>query len=654
MALPSKNFLVAHWKMNDNTSNSIITDSIGLHDGTWAYGTTDASSVAGKINTAMYFDGTNYVSVADNSNFNLQTFSFCTWLKHSDRLPNWDRILSKKINYEDTNGYEVTLSNADDSILYISSSSGSWATINLGITTWTDQQWHHLAVIYKDSTVQAYCDSTFKGSAPVDSSVISNTNPLLLGKLAGEGDTLWQGAVDDARYYNMALSFNNIRSIYNGGVGTEDETSNAAEMGIDTSPSFGWVPVGDTKSVDFVVQNTGDLNLSVGQITSPSTPFSLTSDNVSNTTLTPDQTNTFTITFSPSSSGNYSSTINVPSNDPASPFHLNLTGTTTRPIYYINAGSSNPSYPYTTVETGANNVYDLIFGETPVTLIEGDTIEFVDNGIIDDSEGIYFPTGISLTLKSYSGNTNKPTWCLGNSCSSLTSSATYFNIYDLNVGCPGQLQLMFDGQDITNLTIERCQFTNAILAIFGCKNVVRNNIFNHSILAFILQSAPLGIIINNNDFYAGMDPGYAIYFFDEAIESFGTVRILNNIIHTYSYGIYADSGNPGGDVLINYNDIFNTTNPISGVDPSYIGPNNIFVNPLFADSFSLLAGSPCIGTGITDPTVPTDDYNGRNRSAPIDMGAVLYSIQTPAKSLPIYSLIRKISNNNTIIDSYLN
>ena len=91
---------------------------------------------------------------------------------------------------------------------------------------------------------------------------------------------------------------------------------------------FGNVNVGDTSDQSITVGNSGTANLVIGTITNPAAPFSKQTDNCSGQTLAPGGTCTVTYRFAPTTSGNFSSNSNIPSNDPdEKPVTVTLNGT---------------------------------------------------------------------------------------------------------------------------------------------------------------------------------------------------------------------------------------------------------------------------------------------------------------------------------------
>jgi hypothetical protein len=91
---------------------------------------------------------------------------------------------------------------------------------------------------------------------------------------------------------------------------------------------FGSVNVGATSEKQVIVKNDGNANLVIGTITSPTSPFSKATDNCSGQTIAPNATCTVMYRFTPTTSGNFSSNSNIPSNDPdENPVTVTLNGT---------------------------------------------------------------------------------------------------------------------------------------------------------------------------------------------------------------------------------------------------------------------------------------------------------------------------------------
>jgi uncharacterized repeat protein (TIGR02543 family) len=105
-------------------------------------------------------------------------------------------------------------------------------------------------------------------------------------------------------------------------------TPDIAVVPTDLTVDFGGVNLFSSSDTTITVSNDGDLDLNIGTITGPSSPFSIVSDTCSDTTLSPTESCTITLRFSPETSGSFNSSLNIPSNDPdENPVVIDLTGT---------------------------------------------------------------------------------------------------------------------------------------------------------------------------------------------------------------------------------------------------------------------------------------------------------------------------------------
>jgi len=162
---------------------------------------------------SLYLNGTSYIEILNSeSDFNLPVLTYSGWLKNTSGSLFWDRVMSKKLNYTDNNGYEISLATGTDSTLYIGGSSGTFGTIT-GIN-WINSGWHNLVIIFSGSTVSAYIDNSYKGQANI-ASIQPNSRTLKLGRIDGEiGLTQWRGNMAHIMIYNRALTASEISQNY--------------------------------------------------------------------------------------------------------------------------------------------------------------------------------------------------------------------------------------------------------------------------------------------------------------------------------------------------------------------------------------------------------------------------------------------------------
>ncbi len=116
-----------------------------------------------------------------------------------------------------------------------------------------------------------------------------------------------------------------------------DENNNTEDMMVEhlpyirVSPSsydFGNINVGNSTDQVFIITNAGTVNLEIGTVTSPSSPFNEISDACSGQTLAPDATCSITVRFTPTDGIAYTGSFTIPSNDIDNPnLSISLNGT---------------------------------------------------------------------------------------------------------------------------------------------------------------------------------------------------------------------------------------------------------------------------------------------------------------------------------------
>jgi sugar lactone lactonase YvrE len=87
----------------------------------------------------------------------------------------------------------------------------------------------------------------------------------------------------------------------------------------DLQMPFGTVTEGNTSDQTVTVTNSGTLDLVINAISSPTSSFSITTNNCSNQTIAPAESCTLTVHFAPTAAGAFNDSFDIPSNDPKAP-----------------------------------------------------------------------------------------------------------------------------------------------------------------------------------------------------------------------------------------------------------------------------------------------------------------------------------------------
>jgi hypothetical protein len=110
---------------------------------------------------------------------------------------------------------------ASDGLPQVSMHDGTNDGNQIGTTNIIGTGWHHIVGVRSGTTVTLYVDSVVEDSGSVPGlGSTSNADPLLIGTTVNADERNINGAVDDVRIYNRALSAAEVKTIYNEGVGT--------------------------------------------------------------------------------------------------------------------------------------------------------------------------------------------------------------------------------------------------------------------------------------------------------------------------------------------------------------------------------------------------------------------------------------------------
>jgi regulation of enolase protein 1 (concanavalin A-like superfamily) len=223
--------LIAQWKLDDG-SGTVAKDSAGGYDGTLVGDTMWVAE--GKLGGALQFDGNgDYVDCGNDPIFNPQgSFSITFWANISDWGDPWGRSMIGKGGDADRGGWSVRRF-SDDTIDFCgaglvgdgSGTEGQNHNMN-GNTAPPIAEWFHLACVYDLDNSMAYI--YINGEADrerVTTGTITATNTSLYlgtrGNSAGDGPDSWvssffNGMLDDARFYDHALTETDVRLIMEG------------------------------------------------------------------------------------------------------------------------------------------------------------------------------------------------------------------------------------------------------------------------------------------------------------------------------------------------------------------------------------------------------------------------------------------------------
>ena len=215
--------LIGHWTL-DETTGSTITDSSGNgNNGTWSDGVNNdvaEETSAGKIGTALTFDGVaGYggddaidLGTTDILTGRETSFTICSWVNLETYATASEYTIYKRIDGSLVGGF---LFQADSNSQWgIETNNGAWQT-HYANTRLTLNQWEHICAVNDAGTLYFYLNGASDGSsAYTQPSNVAGLNQAISGGSAGAGP---DGALDDVRIYNRALTAPQVLDIYQSG-----------------------------------------------------------------------------------------------------------------------------------------------------------------------------------------------------------------------------------------------------------------------------------------------------------------------------------------------------------------------------------------------------------------------------------------------------
>ena len=206
--------LIAHWKMDEGSGTTLID---GTNYGNHGVISGSPTWVAGVDGQAIRFNGSNkYATVEDNNSIDIAgAVTIAMWVKPEKRATQY---LIKKAAHNAVDGYELALSNPGQFFFrFNQKSSGDTYRLNSNVNYPTSgDTWMHVAATFNGTTIKMYINGKENNSITFTSisSIGINTLPLSIGA-ESDGFRGLQGALDDVRMYNFALSAAEVYELAN-------------------------------------------------------------------------------------------------------------------------------------------------------------------------------------------------------------------------------------------------------------------------------------------------------------------------------------------------------------------------------------------------------------------------------------------------------
>ncbi|MDG2193809.1 MAG: fibrinogen-like YCDxxxxGGGW domain-containing protein [Polaribacter sp.] len=210
----SESGLVAYYKLNETSGNTVSDSSSNSYDGTLTNmdGSTDwVSAPSFDSNYALDFDGIDdYIDAGSDSTLDIVgDITVETWVYISSRTNDWVRVIGKGDYSNRTYGLWIDLTGRLLWQMYGSSSFDLYPTTVLATGTW-----HHIAATRSGSNVAIYVDGVEIASGTYAGTPYSSTEPLTIG-----GESIihghLNGKIDETRIWNVARTQAEIQANMN-------------------------------------------------------------------------------------------------------------------------------------------------------------------------------------------------------------------------------------------------------------------------------------------------------------------------------------------------------------------------------------------------------------------------------------------------------
>jgi len=223
---------VAHYNLNNLHLNKETDEKIKnfVHDASTEnnHGTNNGSEVVndGVVGKSYEFDGSDdYVEITDDSSLDIQdelTISFWFRLDGESDNNRYPRAVSKGQSTGGNGAYGVYIEDTGGTPnrigLRFVDTVGDSHDVNTGnsLDHYDDEMWHHVVVTYSNSgnVGRLYFDNTVEVDKTFsdDISIRTTSDALHLGD--GNGERHFNGALDEVRIYNRALSSSEVTELY--------------------------------------------------------------------------------------------------------------------------------------------------------------------------------------------------------------------------------------------------------------------------------------------------------------------------------------------------------------------------------------------------------------------------------------------------------
>ncbi len=231
-----KDYLIAHYKMNDDAATAVVVDETGNHDGEYQINgvaqNTDTSDEIGRINRALDFVGGvggEHIEIPDHVDFSpiLTPFSISIWVNMRSfayfiPVSKWQAGSNQEwLLYTGTQKKIHFHMHDYDKNAHIGRTYGT------SLASY-ENQWTHFIATYDGGILSSGLKIYLNGNQVDDAN--SELNAGLFVAVENLAQPVWigrysanysNGLFDNVMFFNKVLTLNDVKLLYNGGAGRE-------------------------------------------------------------------------------------------------------------------------------------------------------------------------------------------------------------------------------------------------------------------------------------------------------------------------------------------------------------------------------------------------------------------------------------------------
>jgi len=166
------------------------------------------------------FDGDgDYVEISDDPTLDLtDAFSIAAWVNTSQDQDPYARLVSREQSGAGNRQYNLGFTPGGERARTIVDTTSTNSIEVVGTTDLTDGSWHHVVVTcdVAATSLRLYVDNSEEDDETINDPVVSRASDVVLGAVAHTPSNLpYEGAIDDVRIYDRALSSSEVTALYN-------------------------------------------------------------------------------------------------------------------------------------------------------------------------------------------------------------------------------------------------------------------------------------------------------------------------------------------------------------------------------------------------------------------------------------------------------